>query len=506
MAVMAILAVGAVLRFWTLGHGAPYVIGVDEPVIVDTAVRMIRTGDFNPHFFDYPGLTYYLQAAVAAARFLAGAMSGQWLTLEQVWTGEFYVWARAATAALGTLTIVLVYRAGLRWGAPAALFAAVVFAIQPNHVRESHFALTDVPMTFFVALTLVQSLSAAQSRRPLEFFLAALAAGLAAATKYNGGLAILMPLCAAAAIPGIRAFGTVAIAIVSGGAIGFLVGAPYTLLDLPAFLNGFARLMNFYNVNPSVADGAATYGIFVAQGFGWPGVLWLWLAVPAIIVCALGAGRLAVEVRDASRRPLALIVLVFPLVYFWFISGQSLRFARYALPLTPFLAIWFGAGASVVLLRARALTRTASPRAWRVATVMIALMLLPPLAAATTFNIRRMTPSPSEDAARWLMAALQPGEGVAIEGRAMIQLPSTKGPVIALNRLIEQAVDEYRRRNVVYLVASSSEYDSFLKHPNRDPVRAAAYSALFRNVATVQVFRSPDENRWPTIRILRLGE
>src|SRR5262245_13584323 len=170
-----ILIVGAALRFWTIGSGAPYEIGVDEPVIIDTAVRMIKTGDFNLTFYDYGGLTYYLQAAVASARFLVGAMNREWTSLDEVWAGNFYVWARATTAVLGTLTIVLVYRAGLRLGVPAALFAALAIALQPQHIRESHFALTDVPMTFFVALTLVQSLSASQNPRPLEFLLAGIA-------------------------------------------------------------------------------------------------------------------------------------------------------------------------------------------------------------------------------------------------------------------------------------------------------------------------------------------
>ena len=65
---IVILIAGAALRFWTIGSGAPYEIGVDEPVIMDTAVRMIKTGDFNITFYDYGGLTYYLQAAVASAR------------------------------------------------------------------------------------------------------------------------------------------------------------------------------------------------------------------------------------------------------------------------------------------------------------------------------------------------------------------------------------------------------------------------------------------------------
>ena len=45
------------------------------------AVRMMKTGDFHPDFFDYPGLFIYLQTGVAAVRFMAGAMAGLWMVL-----------------------------------------------------------------------------------------------------------------------------------------------------------------------------------------------------------------------------------------------------------------------------------------------------------------------------------------------------------------------------------------------------------------------------------------
>ena len=54
----------------------------------------------------------------------------------------------------------VVYRAAMRWGARTALLAAVMLAVMPLHVRESHYVLTDVPATFLVMLTLLLSLRA----------------------------------------------------------------------------------------------------------------------------------------------------------------------------------------------------------------------------------------------------------------------------------------------------------------------------------------------------------
>ena len=79
-----ILLPAALLRFVALGAGIPFNIGVDEPEIMSRVVQMMRTGDFNPHFFDYPGLYFYVQLGVAVLRFLAGATSVQWSALDQV--------------------------------------------------------------------------------------------------------------------------------------------------------------------------------------------------------------------------------------------------------------------------------------------------------------------------------------------------------------------------------------------------------------------------------------
>src|SRR5690606_39396412 len=114
-------------------------MGVDEPAILSTALRMIRTGDFHPHFFDYGGLTLYLHAVVGILGFVAGARDGRWSNLGAFWEGDMLVPGRTATAIFAAVTIVLVFRIGLRWGTPTALVAALAMAVLPAHVREAHF-------------------------------------------------------------------------------------------------------------------------------------------------------------------------------------------------------------------------------------------------------------------------------------------------------------------------------------------------------------------------------
>lgn len=43
-----VVLVATALRVWHLGAGIPYALGIDEPQIMERAVRMMKTGDFNP--------------------------------------------------------------------------------------------------------------------------------------------------------------------------------------------------------------------------------------------------------------------------------------------------------------------------------------------------------------------------------------------------------------------------------------------------------------------------
>src|SRR5204863_624776 len=70
------------------------------------------------------------------------------------------------------------------------LFAAAQMAVLPLHVRESHFILTDVPMTALTTMAVWLSVRAARLGTVRAYAWAGAACGLAAAAKYNGGLVL----------------------------------------------------------------------------------------------------------------------------------------------------------------------------------------------------------------------------------------------------------------------------------------------------------------------------
>jgi 4-amino-4-deoxy-L-arabinose transferase-like glycosyltransferase len=492
-----ILILAAMLRFVGLGSGIPFNIGVDEPEIMDRAVRMMRTGDFNPHFFDYPGLYFYAQLVVAVLRFLAGATAGEWTSLDQVESSDFYLWGRAVTALLGTLTVLLVYLAGMRWGTRYAALAAGLMAVMPLHVRESHYVLTDVPATFFVTLALVLSLRAAERERALDFVYAGAAAGLAAATKYPAALSLLLPLIAAWMTLGAKPSRPVAsLAAIAGAAGAFLVAAPYTLLDLPAFLNGYAHLAGYYSPKALAEPAGVTYFKHLSRSMAWPAFL---LVLTGLI---LGTVR---AIRGPGRVRWALAV-TFPLVYFYFLSGQTLVYGRYLMPLVPFVCLLAAAGAvsGVSLLR-----RFDIPRAARTAIIaaITVAAVLPPALQSLDFMRNLTRTSTVELAHAWMLDNIPKGASIVIETQALLAPKSYKAtnvPQLVQDFRSPQEYADYVAGGVEYIVASSQKYGDALEAPHKHPNLYAAYMRLFEQSRELKRF-TPDANHpGPELRIYKL--
>jgi len=496
-ALTAVLLAAAVLRFWAIGAGIPYAVQVDEPEIVERAVNMMRSGSLHPHFFDYPGLYIYVQLLVACARFVAGAISGQWGSLGEAPGGAFYLWGRAVTAMLGVVTVLLVYQIGARWGARHALLAAGLMAVVPVHVRYAHYVLTDTPLTLFVTLTLLLSLSAHERATVRGFAWAGAAAGLAAATKYNGGIALMMPLIAAWMTLGVRP-GRLQAALAATAACGatFLLFAPYTVLALPEFLNSFARLTREYRVAELPEPAWILYvKLLVRHAFGWPALL---LALGGIV---MGIVRL---VRGPGRVRWALVV-TFPLAYFWMLATQRIVYARYLLPLMPALCVL---AAAAIVSGVSLLRRYEIPRVARTALIaaLTTAALLPPTVVSVQGDRDMARVGTVDLAYAWIVQNLPQNASIVIESRAML-LPGTfRSTNVGALRPKDYA--QWRDEGVDYLVASSEKYGPYLDEPGGGPQKFpreyAEYMRIFVQCREVARFAPSADHPGPELRVLKV--
>jgi 4-amino-4-deoxy-L-arabinose transferase-like glycosyltransferase len=356
-------------------------------------------------------------------------------------------------------------------------------------------------MTFFVAVAMLLSLCAAESGRWSWFLMAGAAAGLAAGTKYNGAVALVMPLVAALALPSgsaVRVRLTAITAVVGGAAAAFLLAAPYTVLNLPAFLNGFGNLLSQYPPQTEgkytlyfnhicialAPEGMRHYGLYAA-------------AAPALLLLLAGFVMLVAQLRARATRVRAFVVLLFPPVYFWFVSNQggpSMAFERYQLALWPALAIWFGIG--VIAIRDLIAGPHTSTQRRRIVLGVLLSVLVVPAYHAVSIDQSMHRLHTAQQAGDWIVRNVRPNERVMI-GTDWMQLP----PRLVHdngNGLIRESIDAYKARGVVYLVASS---DYFTGNPADPADDLNGYRRIFDATNAVATFSRPGE---PTYTILKI--
>jgi hypothetical protein len=490
----AIVTFGAMLRYWHLRSGVPYSLGVDEPEIMDRAVRMMKTADFNPHFFDWPSLTIYLQVVVSCVSFLWGAMHGTWNNLDQVSASNFYLAGRSLTAALGTGTVLLTFCAARRWGTATGLIAAGLMAVMPYHVRESHYVLADVPTAFFTTLAWLLTLRAVERPTLARFAWAGVSVGLAASCKYNGSIAILMPLVAAIMAGRTPARIAQRVLVVGAAACGaFLLGTPYALLDLPKFLNDYARLAAIFARSRGGEPGWSIYLKHLAGS----------MAMPGLVLAGIGIVMTAARGALGPARTRWAVLLVFPVVYFEVMATSYQIYGRYILPLLPFTCA-FAAIAIVTLATALWAMPVPRPVVLATAAALVVGSAFTPAATAMAFDRDLGRTSTVDQAYRWIRGHVDRGAKVVIESRVLL-LPPERNPSENLRALVERDYQAYADQQIDYLVASTDGYDTLFTNPSAPAPGFDAYRALFSHTTELASFTRTDTIGGPTLRIFKVN-
>ncbi len=448
----AILGVAAAARVWSIRAGVPHAVGIDEPAILDRALRILNTGDWNPHVFDYPTLVIYLHAVWAIVLFIGGAVHGAWTSLATFEIGAVYVWARLLTAAIGAATVWLTFRIGEAVaGRTAGLLAAAQLAVLPMHVRESHFALTDVPVTALATLAVWLAMRAGRERTAAAYAAAGAACGLAAAAKYNG-----VVVCVAPAVvwvvheAGARDRLRTGLAA-AGAALGaFLLASPYAVLDSPAFLSGFAAQAARLSVRRAAGDPS---WLLYLKHMALMGRFWL----PA---AAVGLGIL---LSRRATRTRALPMLAFGAAYGYTLATHGIVFARYALPLLPVVSVL---AALPVVETVRLLDRRRRTGAARWALGAGAVALTVPFLVQSVMWIDRVgDPDTRQIAAEWMHAHLPAGARVLVENSGPTYLASLGFAIVPVELVPEHPLAWYRAQGLDYLVISARDIGPDREYP-----------------------------------------
>jgi hypothetical protein len=323
----ALTVIAAWLRFSSTDFGLPQHFRPDEEKIVPRALDFEK--DWNPHLAIYPAAQPYLIHAVLRS---CATVTRAGPNLQKAYGSDddarAFLIARRISAAMGTATVPVIYLAVAPiLGTTAALVSSAIVAVSYLHVRESKSAKVEVPAGLWLALSILMTLRISSRGRPMDYALAGLFCGLAAATHYTAG------------------------AIAIGIAVAHLEARhrenqsmPGYLMDWRIYLAGLVTLLTFCCVNPyffldwqqTMRDYASLRHDFTMwTGDGTPDSFgWRWLllrAMPASFGIGLEIFLLAAMLWVVFRpRPGTFALLAFIVVCFLSLTnGHSYLAFRY---------------------------------------------------------------------------------------------------------------------------------------------------------------------------------
>ena len=402
-----VMGLAVALRWWSLDFGLPdWMARPDEANITSRVQVMLRGGHWSPGFFEYPALFLYLLRALFALGVPGGSAAdyiddpGPWLLV-----------SRTVSAAAGVATVALTARLGSRLGrddVPLGWIAALLLAVAPLHVRDSHFGTTDVLGTCLV----VAALLAVEELRRRPGLVRALAVGmwvgLAGATKYNLALVgvAMVPVVLADRSLGWGRRTNLLLAAAAVAIATFLAINPYVFLDSSRFFEDFA----FQAAH--LRDG---HGVDLGVGWGYhlTDSLRYGLTGPVLLLGLIGV---PVVFADRGNRARWLPLLVFSGIFYASLGPSRTVFFRYAMPVMPGLALL--AACSLVRLATAiapiwAFARGAAPTL----ALALAVFAATPGAISSVHLDRLLGKRDTREQAReWLEEHVGPGEGVIFAG------------------------------------------------------------------------------------------
>lgn len=401
---------------WARGRSVlgavPYSMHVDEVHLTQPAVRMLTTGDLNPHFFRYPSLPIYLTALSMKAGAIGSSSDPKGWKIPPKGgpyqpTGP-YAAARLVFAALSIVTAGLVGALGrLAFGSNPLLLIAPLFLAMSGVYQYSAavYLNVDVVATAFVLAALVQSFASwGRHSAWAAAVLPGALGGMAIASKYTAGV-VLLP-CALAIVlgGGERRLRNLTVLLLAS-AVAFFVCVPYAAIDPKHFIADVKWEMNHYRGGHARFEGPT----------GLPQLIFYWKEIRndfgAVAVSLAGLGLASGLVRDLRR---TVTLFVGPAVLLLYMTTNRVHFVRTVLPVFVLLPVFEAEGVLAIGRVASWLGSRLGARApsWLPAALGGALATAAFALAGRSMNHqapldRTLAPDPRNVAARWLESQSQ---------------------------------------------------------------------------------------------------
>jgi hypothetical protein len=431
-ALVLVLVAAMGVRAADVRASLPYPRHLDETTWANIALRILRTGDWNPHRFRKPSLPVYLMVGGFSVGLVRAELAGEATSARDLGTSasNYYLvpssaeipkdlFALASVLALG-LAGVIGYRMTKE---PAVLWLTPLLAsASASFYRFSwSYMNVDIIGAFFALLTVAYLVKQAVREVPegserggyRVAVTSGILAGLTVGSKYNL-FPVLVPCVLWFFFYDRRSFISFVLRCTVVGATSFatfLATTPYAVLDFRSFYFDLMKEAHHYatgHPGATVKAGLpmfATYLEHFWENFG---------AFP-FLLALVGAGLL---IRRDYR--LAIVAYSYPVVFVAYMSMQSVFFERNVVAAHLFVAL--SLASAIVLgpgLVSRAVSRRrpslSEPRvflATRVAVVVLVLLGLPWGRTASAYSSGR---DPRNQAAEWVLENVPKGATVLVD-------------------------------------------------------------------------------------------
>jgi hypothetical protein len=378
-------------------HYTPKSYQADENAAV-WAVTEISPPGFSPHWFPWGTALFYQVYLVKKILTLGGL-----ITIHGIYW--IYVFGRLVSyvSALGAITFL--YLLGRRlFDAGTGRLAALILAVLPGFVINSHYFKTDVPMTCWLLATLLAAYQVIDSGQRAHIVLLGLLAGYTVSVKYSA--AVLVPASAVAILmarPKLE-HGLPWLSFPLSVAAGFLLGEPRILRDFREFFKAI-RWVGTLN--------RAGVPYYLARPPAWidypVNVMPYALTLPMLL--AVAVALVWVAYKEGWR---LLPIWVLMVCYAPLMAMDNWRLVRYNVPLLPIAALF-------IAYLARSLRSLPGLR-WPALAGMTALILYAFLFSLSYVQVMVHT-DPRVQASRWFEQNVPSSQTVAVLHQRDLNVP-----------------------------------------------------------------------------------
>lgn len=439
---LVLLLLAFFLRVWGIWFSLPYLYHPDEPKLVRLAVKILQTGNLNPHYFFYPSFPFYIHSLLYLLFLSPFFSSLGWGNVYLSNPSPFYLLSRLFSAVMGTL-VLFPLRSICRYF-PAtrnSLLPLVFFSLALLPVEIAHYATVDTLLLFFVTLSIWLILRAEDKDSLAAYLWAAFACGITGSIKYPG-IITFFPLLLV--VIKNRRFKWLSFIFLTS-LISFLIVSPYIILDFSSFKRDLLKLFQFSRTGWNNGFAGRIYLLSLFQGLG------IFLFPLALL------GFFLYWKKEKWRT-----IVSFVLLYLLFLLTSKLAFPRFILPLFPFFALFAFLG-----------WREISPRIAKWRRPVLILIILVTVFPSLAYIYLLPFPDPRTVSMQWIEKNIPPRSKLALERYTppvnivpgYVEWRTRKGRYIVYPVDYQLSMREYRRMGIEYVVISSSMYERMRNYP-----------------------------------------